>query len=87
MIQIKGWDGHSLIQRVFAYNINYDLATAANEPEKLATLKERLLRDQTFYLPEELWNCLDASRIQEWILQCLEVATGFKVKDISLEAA
>ena len=87
MIIIKGWDENSLIQRVFAYNIKYDLDFAECDKDKLAELKGRRLGDMTLCLPEELWYCLDASRIHKWILGYLEVHTGLRVKEFELEVA
>ena len=53
MIKIKGWDENSLIQRVFAYNIKYDLDSAEGDKDKLAEMKGRRLGDMTLCLPEE----------------------------------
>ena len=54
MVEIKGWDGNPLVQRVFAFNIKYDLDCAELKKDKLAEMKELLLGNQTFYKPEEL---------------------------------
>ena len=87
MIEIKGWDGNSLVQRVFAYNIEYELDSVEGDKDKLAEIKERRLGDQTLYLPEELWYCLDASRIHKWVFGCLEAQTGLRVSGFKLEVA
>ena len=67
MIKIKGWDQNSLIQRVFAYNIKYDLDSAEGDRDKLAEMKEHRLGDLTLYLPNVLSGRFKDPKVDSWI--------------------